>query len=111
MATGPAAFEYHLKAIRHTFQEMVKPYTGSILARGTQLGFVTFELCIRYNDRKVLREVGPFDMAEDFDYIKTRDKVGKALGEAARDACHEMMDPAGEMKTKSAREVYEEIGA
>ena len=111
MATGKAPFDHHLKGIRHAFHEMVKPYSGVINARGTHLGYVTFELGITYDGKTVMREVGPFDMTEDFDDPRMQKQIGKGLADATRDACHEMMDPDGELKTISVREVYKEIGA
>ena len=109
MATGKAPFDHHLKGIRHAFEEMVKPYTGTIRPMGTQFGFVTFEISLHYQDETRVREVGPFDMAKDFDHKRGQDAIGKALAKATKDVLHEMMDPHGECKTISVKETYESI--
>lgn len=106
MATGRQPFDSHMKGIRHAFQKMVQPYLGSIQAKGTQLGYVTFEIGLHYQDKTVMREVGPFDMTEDFDHKAGQKKIGMALAKATKEACHEMMDPTGDMKTISVKEVY-----
>ena len=109
MATGNPEFEHHVKGIRHAFHEIIKPYSGVINVEGTQLGFATFKLGISYNGRMIIREVGPFDMAKDFDHKDTQKKIGKALAEATMDACQEMMDPHGNLQTISVKEVYAEV--
>ena len=106
MAISKTPFDVHLKGIKHACEVIVRPYTSVIQVKGTQFGYVTFEIGLYYQDKIVVREVGPFDMAEDFDRDPARQKVAKALAEAAMDACNEMMDPHGEMKTISVKEAY-----
>ena len=109
MAIGKAPFDHHLKGIRHAFEEMAKPYTGTIRPIGTQFGYVTFEISLHYQDVTRVREVGPFDMAEDFDHKRGQEAIGMALAKATKDAYLEMMDPHGEMKTLSVKEVYDDV--
>ena len=103
---GKPTFDHHLKGIQRAFHDMARPYTSVVQAKGTQFGYVTFELGLHYQDTTVVREVGPFDMAEDFDQERTQKKIGAALADAAKDAIFEMMDPTGELKTLSVKEVY-----
>ena len=109
MAIGKAPFDVHLKGIKAAFHTMVKPYHGLIQVKGTQFGMVTFEMLVSHDTYTVKREVGPFDMAEDFDHKTAQEKVARKLADAVKDMVHEMMDPDGECQTISVKDVYAEM--
>ncbi len=109
MAVGVQPFDLYVKALGNTFHEIVKPYISDFHARKMSHGFV-IEIGLHYQDKTVVRKVGPFDIAEDFDDPGMRKRIGRALGEATMEAYFEMMDPTGELKTLSVKEVYANKG-
>lgn len=108
MAMGRPPWDITFKAIDREFQGMIKPYSGWIRKSGTQFGFVTFHLTVAYGGMEMKRDVGPFDMNAD-DWMALENKIAHGLVEATKDAKLELMDPTGELKTKSAREVYADL--
>lgn len=108
MATGRPPWDYTFKAIDRSFRGMIKPYSGWISQSGTQIGWVTFYLTIAHGGTEVKRSVGPFDINAKYWQVLEK-KIAAALVDAINEAKLELMDPHGEMKTISVKEVYADV--
>lgn len=105
MSTKAPPWDRVLKDITKGMQKAVAPYSGRIETQNSHLGYPLLTLVVAYGKTEVRREV-QLSYTSDGDQDALRRDIQNQIIPALDEAVAEIMDPGGNMKTISVKEVY-----